>query len=242
MQSPTRLMMTIVAALWLGAATAAMARESGDAARSARSGAAAAHRAPPAARSPRDARGWRFDGRHGHDRYYPSRGTVVRVLPDGYRHYAYAGRSYYSHGGIWYAPRGPRFVVVHPPVGLVVSVLPAFYTTLWFGGVPYYYADDVYYRWRPDLDGYSVVNAPDDADRQPATTVPDDLFIYPKNGQSQEQQSADRYECHAWARGQTGFDPTEPRGGVAASETASRRADYQRAMTACLEARGYSVR
>ncbi|MCC7463749.1 MAG: hypothetical protein IT480_14950, partial [Gammaproteobacteria bacterium] len=45
-----------------------------------------------------------------------------------------------------------------------------------------------------------------------------------------------------WARGQTGFDPTEPGGGVAAAQTPQRRADYQRAITACLEARGYSVR
>jgi opacity protein-like surface antigen len=66
--------------------------------------------------------------------------------------------------------------------------------------------------------------------------------IYPKNGQTAEQESADRYACHSWARNQTGFDPTEPAGGVSPSEEASRRAEYRRAMTACLEARGYDVR
>jgi len=35
-----------------------------------------------------------------------------------------------------------------------------------------------------------------------------DLFIYPKKGQSEEQQSKDRFECHTWAVKQTGFDPT----------------------------------
>ncbi len=35
-----------------------------------------------------------------------------------------------------------------------------------------------------------------------------DLFVYPSQGQSQEQQSRDRYECHIWAVQQTGFDPT----------------------------------
>jgi hypothetical protein len=30
----------------------------------------------------------------------------------------------------------------------------------------------------------------------------EDLYIYPKNGQSPEQQSADRYECHSWAKSQ----------------------------------------
>jgi YMGG-like Gly-zipper len=34
-----------------------------------------------------------------------------------------------------------------------------------------------------------------------------DLMIYPKNNQSAEQQSKDKYECHDWAVKQTGFDP-----------------------------------
>jgi hypothetical protein len=33
-------------------------------------------------------------------------------------------------------------------------------------------------------------------------------FAYPKGGQSQEQQSKDRFECHQWAVSQVGFDPT----------------------------------
>jgi Glycine-zipper domain len=35
-----------------------------------------------------------------------------------------------------------------------------------------------------------------------------DLYIYPNKGQSAEQQSRDRYECHTWAVQQTGVDPT----------------------------------
>jgi Glycine-zipper domain len=35
-----------------------------------------------------------------------------------------------------------------------------------------------------------------------------ELYIYPNHGQSAEKQSQDRYECHAWAAQQTGFDPT----------------------------------
>ena len=34
-----------------------------------------------------------------------------------------------------------------------------------------------------------------------------DLMIYPKGKQSAEQQSKDKYECHEWAVGQTGFNP-----------------------------------
>ena len=35
-----------------------------------------------------------------------------------------------------------------------------------------------------------------------------DLYIYPNKGQSPEQQSRDRYDCHLWAVQQTGVDPT----------------------------------
>lgn len=35
-----------------------------------------------------------------------------------------------------------------------------------------------------------------------------DLYIYPKNGQDDELQRRDRYECHVWAAQQTGFDPS----------------------------------
>jgi uncharacterized protein HemX len=38
-----------------------------------------------------------------------------------------------------------------------------------------------------------------------------DLYIYPNKGQSPEQQSRDRYDCHLWAVQQTGFDPTRAR-------------------------------
>lgn len=34
------------------------------------------------------------------------------------------------------------------------------------------------------------------------------LMIYPMKGQSNEQLSKDRYECHLWAVQQSGFDPT----------------------------------
>lgn len=42
----------------------------------------------------------------------------------------------------------------------------------------------------------------------PISTYAQGLFIYPKKGQSQQQLGRDRYECHAWAVQQTGFDPS----------------------------------
>jgi hypothetical protein len=194
-------------------------------------------------------RGEWLDNRYNHGHYYPPHGAVFRELPGGYRPYFWHGNNYYFNGGIWYSP-GPRgFVVIGPPVGLFVATLPPFYTTVWLGGSPYYYANDTYYQWSAAQNGYTVANPPAGAD-QPGGPPPDaaaavqadNAYIYPKNGQSQEQQAADRFECHDWARNQTGFDPTQAGGGVAPAENGSKREQYQRAMGACLEARGYSVK
>jgi Family of unknown function (DUF6515) len=187
-----------------------------------------------------------MDGRFGHNHYYPERGYVFHDIPR--ERFVVRGGYYYS-GGIWYARRAPGFVVVGAPVGVFVPVLPAFYTTVWFGGVPYYYANDTYYQWVPAENGYEVVAPPgseDAAQTQPAqlppSTTGEDLFIYPKNGQSEEQQSNDKYECHKWAHDQSGFDPTQTGGGVPPEQNASARAAYNRAMGACLEGRGYTVK
>lgn len=188
-----------------------------------------------------------MDGRYAHNRYYPDRGSYVRGLPG--RPYMFdrpGGRFYYS-GGVWYRPYGASFVVVGAPTGLFVPVLPPFYTTMWIGGVPYYYANDTYYVWSQANSGYEVVDPPGDQGASPDAPQPpppqgDSLFIYPQQGQSAEQQSQDQYECHKWSSSQTGFDPTQAGGGVPPDQSGARRADYQRAMIACLQGRGYSAR
>jgi hypothetical protein len=96
------------------------------------------------------------------------------------------------------------------------------------------------------------------------------LIAYPMNGQTLEQENADRSACHDWAVAQTGYDPTlvyaaqqywikpvtgpdAPRyakqsgGFVGATTNAERRRlnelyyAYLRAGQVCLEARGYQV-
>ena len=37
-----------------------------------------------------------------------------------------------------------------------------------------------------------------------------DIFVYPKPGQSQQQFQQDQFDCHGWAKQQTGFDPAQP--------------------------------
>jgi hypothetical protein len=189
-----------------------------------------------------DGRGQVLDGRYNHGRYYPPAGSYRPSLPESYRPYYRGGHRYYFSGGAWYEPRGGGFVVIRPPSGLVISVLPPFYSTVWFGGAPYYYADNVYYTWQPDQNGYAVVDPPPDADvpAPPPDRAQDDLMIYPKNGQTKEQQAADQFECHDWAKGQTGFDPTLPGGGSSGDADAA-RSNYNRAISACLQGRGYQV-
>ena len=187
-------------------------------------------------------RGYVYDSRHHHDRYYPPRGYVYRTLPRNYRIAPYRGVDYYFYSGVWYRHSGVGFSVVLPPVGVIVSALPPYYTTLWVDATPYYYAGGVYYVWQPSLNGYQVVEAPDENKIETEIAMPQELFVYPKQGQSEEKQANDRYECHRWAADQTSFDPTQPGGNVPAGQHADKRADYQRAMTACLEGRGYSVK
>jgi hypothetical protein len=162
-------------------------------------------------------------------------------------HRPYWGGGYW-HGGYWprayYGWSYPWFL----------GVLPAVYATYWWGGIPYYYANDVYYTWNTGQNGYVVTDPPpidngssdsssgdggyasaDPGSNSIASGSPD-VYAYPKSGQSDEQQSTDRYECHKWAVAQSGFDPTHT------SQASGNSADYRRAMTACLDGRGYSAK
>jgi hypothetical protein len=68
------------------------------------------------------------------------------------------------------------------------------------------------------------------------------IFVYPRQGQNEELQAKDRYECHSWAVGQTHYDPTRLTGGTPETQLNEMHADYQRAMGACLDGRGYTVK
>jgi hypothetical protein len=183
-------------------------------------------------------------GHSGHANFAP-RGQVFGSLPREAVAVHYHGGAYYYRGGEWYRPWGSRFVVIAPPFGALVPFLPGFYTTFWFGGIPYYYANDAYYMWSANDGGYVVTRPP--ADMTPSTVAPvsaasNEPFVYPKNGQSEQLQASDRYECHRWAASQAGFDPTQPGAGPTTGPEGQNRAAYNRAFTACLEGRGYSVK
>jgi hypothetical protein len=130
-----------------------------------------------------------------------------------------------------------------------LPILPLAYATYWYGGVPYYYANDVYYTWNPDYDGYTATDPPPASESAPAdgaAVAPaqaadgtaqsyapaqgdvSQVFMYPKNGQNEQQQSTDKQECQRWASDQVGLGSNGP--------------DYRRAFIACVEGRGYSAR
>jgi hypothetical protein len=185
-------------------------------------------------------------GRVPHARYYPPPGYRVPALPPGHRVAHHHHVPYYYYGGAWYRPYGAYYRVVAPPIGIAVSFLPDFYTTVWYGGAPYYYANSVYYARRAGAPGYVVTAAPagvvTGGEAAAATMVGDEIYVYPRQGQPDASAARDRYDCHRWAVSQTGFDPSQPGGGVPESRNAAGRGEYRRAITACLEARGYSVR
>jgi len=199
------------------------------------------------------------DSRHQHGRSYPARGQYVEALPSGHRVVVFGKSRYYFFDGVWYLPKGRRFLIVAPPVGLAVSFLPPYYATIMVGGVPYYYANEAYYT--AGAGGYMVV-APPTGEVIPVPPPPaqppqgprppgppssgqmsgEQLFIYPRQGQSEKKQADDRYECHRWAGEQTGYDPTRSPAGMPEAQRAQKYADYKRAMGACLDARGYSIK
>lgn len=172
-----------------------------------------------------------LDQRYHHDHYYPRPGVAMAALPARSVSIGFHGGNWFLHGGVWFRPVGSRFVVALPPIGIVTPLLPPDVVSLWIGGAPYYYANDVYYAPAPGQ-GYVVVAPPPGAETvQPVAAAPAGLpepIVYPRAGQSAAQTDADLQDCRRWAA-------TQPGAPADASV-------FQRAVAACMEGRGYTVR
>ena len=133
-----------------------------------------------------------------------------------------------GHWGWWWEP----WAVVGGAAVLAPYYAPYYYS-------PYYYSP--YYPPPP-----VVIPEQPQAYVQPAPSAPPSsaqrIFVYARQGQSEELQAKDRYECHSWAVSQTHYDPTQPTSGMPGAQLNQVRADYQRAMGACLDGRGYTVK
>ena len=191
---------------------------------------------------------WVLDSRFHHDHYYPRVGYSLSILPPGYLDIGFHNRHFFFNAGVWFVHQGPRYIVTVPPAGVIIPVLPPAFTTIWIGPTPYYYANGIYYA--PVNGGFVTVDPPAGYEEasvmpppqaEPAAAPPmppanNLVFIYPKQHQSEAKMASDRQECSNWASGKTGFDPDHP------SMDELQHGDYLRAISSCMESRGYGVK
>lgn len=160
----------------------------------------------------------------------PPIGLVVPFLPPYYSTIWVGGVPYYYANEIYYV-QGPGGYVVAEPPRSEVTLAPPQSGPLPGGQMP------------PGLPGGQMPPRSLPGGQMPSGSLPGgQMYIYPRQGQSPEKQARDRTECHSWAENQAGYDPERPPVGLPETQTAQKQADYKRAMDACLDARGYSVK
>lgn len=171
---------------------------------------------------------------------HPAVGYRVHTLPRGHSTIRVNRLSYRYYNGSFYRPeRDGVYVVVRAPIGARVRTLPPGYVSFGIGPRHYFYANFTYYLWDRDRTEYVVVEEPEGAAAAVVTaseTTSGEIFVYPTQGQSDEQRDRDRYECYVWASEQSGYDPG------AGDPDLDAASDYRRAISACLEGRGYTVK
>lgn len=172
-------------------------------------------------------------------RYYYPLGFRIMFLPRTHIRIFVHGLPYFYFGGVFYRYHSNGYIVVRAPIGAVVNVLPYGFIAFSLGGFTYYYVNDTYYLWDDNYAAYVVVEKPVAADEAIAAATEDRLFVYPNHGQNEEQQSTDRYECHRWAVHESHADPSlDDEDDLSLHD----KRNYKRAISACLEGRGYTVK
>lgn len=180
-----------------------------------------------------------YSGREGSGRPGGDRGSVRTHRPGGDRgpvrtHRPRGDRGSDRHPG-YRNNRGPdrprgqirprRFSGFLP--GLVIGGI------LGWGFGPHYYPPSYYRPYLPEED-----QPPGSSDQGPENR----MLIYPRQGQSKEQQDLDFDECHTWAVDEADFDPEIRPEGPPDDLRREKSADYLRAISACLDARGYDLK
>jgi Family of unknown function (DUF6515) len=162
----------------------------------------------------------------------PPVGIVVPVLPPSYTTIWMSGVPYYYANGAYYTEVADGYQVVPPPPSsVVIEQGPAPST----GAQPTSASSVV--ELPPSNNGGASVPFSNNVAQLSSSQV----FMYPRGGQRPDQLARDRSECEQWASAQTGYDPPGPSSG-AQGERAQKLADYNRALAACLEGQGYTVR
>jgi hypothetical protein len=187
--------------------------------------------------------GARWGGGYWHGGYWPRAyyglgfAWFLPVLPLAYATYWYGGVPYYYANDVYYTwnPAYDGYTATDPPPAMDsggAAAAPG-------AGAPYPGAPGAAAPYPAPGAGAPYAGAPGAAAPYPGAGAPgatdpaaagqqSRIFMYPKNGQSEEQQSTDRRECQQWAAQQAG-------------QGAANSSDYQRALVACVEGRGYSA-
>lgn len=165
----------------------------------------------------------------------PPLGVIVPILPPFYTRVWVGPYPYYYANDVYYVHNPQGYTVVEQPQGAIAMAPPP------GTAVP---PDNAVTELGPVNNGVQqIAPAPPGDAASPAPVVPpatvaqtaaSQLFIYPRQGQNADQQDRDRSECNSWAMGQTGRDPANSGG--------QPDPDFQRALGACLDGRGYTVK
>jgi hypothetical protein len=171
----------------------------------------------------------------------PPIGVFVPFLPQLYTRIWVGPYAYYYANDVYYAAGPQGYTVVAPPSGAVAMAPPP--------GMPLP-PDNAVTELGPLNNGVQQMSPLPAVSAAPPAPMPpsapavaapsvaqaggNQVFIYPRQGQSAEQQKRDRSECNSWAAAQTGRDPSNSGGQM--------DPDFQRALGACLDGRGYTVK
>jgi hypothetical protein len=167
--------------------------------------------------------------------YGPGYSWFLAALPLAYATYWYGGIPYYYANNLYYtwSPDYSGYVATDPPpVADSSGAAPALPPTA-----------DAQYQGDPNAQaapppqagagGFSQgqpapqESQPPPQDQPGSQGQPPRMFMYPKSGQTEDQQRTDKLACEKWASDQVGLGTNGP--------------DYQRALGACIQGRGYSV-
>ena len=158
----------------------------------------------------------------------------IMSLPKTHHRIVHNGKSFFYNNGRFYRHLNGAYLSITAPIGVIVPALPVGYITFSIGPGRFFYYAGVYYR--RTANGYVVIEKPAEAEEVLSMSGSKTLIIYPANSQGDEQKSRDKYECHEWAVEESHFDPSD------LNSDPILRADYHRAIRACLEARQYVVK
>jgi hypothetical protein len=168
----------------------------------------------------------------------PPLGIVIPFLPPDYTTLWFDSFPYYYANDVYYAPyQSGGYVVVDPPANIDSAVVGP-------PGEEEPPTAAIYPPPPPPPPPSSVQSSETETAIKVVPSPPEPaadagsepMFVYPAKGQSVSRMNKDRTQCAKQATGQTDYDPASGVGDTL------QRDDYQSAVKACLEGRGYTVK